>query len=552
LNPIHFSANAARATKIFAVLARNGFLEFLEQIEAPSSWLSRLIPSRSARLNVWQRIRVTAEELGPVFVKFAQIVSTRADVLPEPLIEELKRLRDQVRPVPWEQMRPVLERELKGPIEEIFAEFDREPVAAGSIAQIYRARLRTGEAVALKVQRPGLRKEIKADLEILHWFALKMQEHLPELSAYDLPTVVNEAGENMLRELDFDIEARNTNHFNATNPYPTEIFSPKVYEKHSTKRLLVLEWIDGASPGAVQLAPAEGARLAHIGGRSIFHQIMLAGFFHADPHSGNLFITSDGRLCLIDWGLAGQLTRHMRYFLADVFDGIAHQDSEKVVRVVLANALTKHRVDPVRLENEISIMLLKYPRFDAASGAFGRVMLELLYIFGSNGIRLARDYSLLAKSVIAIEEVGKTLDPGFDIRSAAEPFLKELSLERWSPKTLASLFYWDVRTALRNARDIPGSVARLMRNLEEGEFSINFVHRGLDEVRESFEHGVNRLVLAIIIAATLLSSSLIISRATEDSTGSFLYTLGKFGFTAALLLGFWLLYEIIRHGGKKK
>jgi ubiquinone biosynthesis protein len=551
LNPIHFSANAARATKIFTVLARNGFLEFLEQIEAPSSWLSRLIPSRPARLNVWQRIRVTAEELGPVFVKFAQIVSTRADVLPEPLIEELKLLRDQVRPVPWEQMRPILERELKAPIGELFIEFNRVPVAAGSIAQIYRARLRTGEAVALKIQRPGLRKEIKADLEILHWFALKMQEHLPELRAYDLPAVVNDAGENMLRELDFDIEARNTNHFNATNPYPTEIFSPKVYEEYSTKRLLVLEWIDGTSPGATPLPPAEGARLAQIGGRSIFNQIMLAGFFHADPHSGNLFITPDGRLCLIDWGLAGQLTRHMRYFLADVFDGIAHQDAEKVVRVVLANALTKRRVDPVRLENEISIMLLKYPRFDAASGAFGRIMLELLYIFGSNGIRLARDYALLAKSVIAIEEVGKTLDPAFDIRSCAEPFLKKLSLERWSPKTMASLFYWDVRTALRNAREIPGTVARLMRNLEEGEFSINFVHRGLDEVRNAFEHGVNRLVLAIIIAATLLSSSLIISRATEDSTGSFLYTLGKFGFTAALLLGFWLLYEIIRHGKRK-
>lgn len=548
MNPLRFSANAARLTKIITVLGRNGFLEFLEQIEVPSSWLSRLVPARTERLNHWQRLRVTAEELGPVFVKFAQIVSTRADVLPEPLIEELKRLRDQVKPAPWEHMRPLLERELKGTVEEVLAEFDQTPVAAGSIAQVYRARLRSGEAVALKVQRPGLRKEIKADLEIIHWFAVKMQQHLPELRAYDLPNIVDEAGENLLRELDFTIEARNTVYFNTTNPSPTEIYSPKVYEELSTKRLLVLEWIVGLPPGAEKLPPGVGAKLAQVGGRSTFQQIMLDGFFHADPHTGNLFVTPDYRLCLIDWGMTGQLTRNMRYFLADLFAGIADQNPEKVVQVVLANALTKKRVDRVRLEKEISIMLRKYPRFDADSGAFGHIMLELLYIFGTNGIRLARDYTLLAKAVLAVEESGKVLDPAFDIRPCAEPFLKKLNVERWHPQTIASLFYWDWRVAIRNAREIPGTMMRLLRNLEEGEASINFVHRGLDGLRESFEHGVNRLVLAIIIAATLLSSSLIISRASEDTMGTFLYNLGKFGFIGALLLGVWLLYEIIRHG----
>jgi len=547
LNPIRFSANAARLTKIITVLGRNGFLEFLEQIEVPQSWISRLVPARTERLNVWQRIRVTAEELGPVFVKFAQIVSTRADVLPEPLIEELKRLRDQVKPAPWEQMRPVLERELKGPVEEVFAEFNQTPVAAGSIAQVYCARLRSGEAVAIKAQRPGLRKEIKADLEILHWFAVKMQQHLPELRAYDLPSVVHEAGDSMLHELDFTIEARNTAYFNTTNPEPTEVFSPKVFEHLSTKRVLVLEWIDGITPGAAPLPPGLGAKLAQAGGRSVFHQIMLGGFFHADPHTGNLFVTADGRLCIIDWGMAGQLTRNMRYFLADLFAGIAEQNPEKVVQVVLANATTKRRVDRSRLEKEISIMLRKYPRFDAESGAFGHIMLELLYIFGSNGIRLARDYTLLAKAVLSFEEAGRTLDPAFDIRSCAEPFLKKLGLERWHPQTVASLFYWDWRVAIRNAREIPGTVVRLLRNLEEGEASINFVHRGLDGLRESFEHGVNRLVMAIIIAATLLSSSLIISRASED-TSSLLYWLGEGGFVLSMVLGFWLLYEIIRHG----
>ncbi len=548
MSPFRFSANAARLAKILAVLGRNGFLEFLEQIEVPSRGLSRLIPVRKERLNLWQRIRVTAEELGPVFVKFAQILSTRADFLPEPLIEEFKLLRNQVHPVPWEQMQIIFEHELKAPVEEVFAEFDRTPVAAGSIAQVYRARLRGGEAVALKVQRPGLRKEIKADLEIIGWFAQKMQQHLPELHAYDLPAIVNEAGENMLRELDFTIEARNTAHFNATNPYPEAVFSPRVHEAYTTKRLLVLDWIDGVPPEEVQLSEEARAKIAVNGARSVFHQIMIAGFFHADPHTGNLFVMPDGKLCLIDWGMAGQLTRTMRYLLADLFAAIADQNPEKIVQVALANAITKRRVDPVRLEKEISIMLRSHAHFDTASGAFGRIMLDMLYVFGSNGIRLARDYALLGKAVLAYEEAGKVLDPNFDIRTVAEPFLKKLSLERWHPKTIASLFYWDWRAAVSNAREIPGTMMRLLRNLEEGEASINFVHRGLEGLRTTFEDGINRLVLAIIIAATLLSCSLVVSRISPESLP---YRIAEVFFFAAIALGCWLFYETLRSHRRK-
>jgi len=535
--------------EIVTVLVRNGFQEFLEQIETPRSWLRRHIPLRPGRLNVWQRLRVTAEELGPTFVKFAQLLSTRADVLPEPLIEELKRLRNQVRPVPWEQMRPWLERELKGTVEEVFAEFDQAPVAAGSIAQVYRARLPSGAVVAVKAQRPNLRKEMKSDLEIIHWFAKKMQQHLPELRAYDLPAVVDETGENMLRELDFTIEARNSAFFNNTNPYPQEVFAPTLHDAFTTHRLLVYDWVEGVAPELVTLPPEARARVAQAGGRSVFDQIIMSGFFHADPHTGNLLVTFDGRLCLLDWGQAGLLTRQMRYFLADLFDAITDDDPEKIVRVTLANALTKRRVDAGRLEKDVSLMLRKYSDDDKGRD-FGRIMLDLLYVFGTHGIRLARDYAMLAKAMLAIEEVGKILDPSFDIRPIAEPFLHKLNVERWHPRTMTRMMYWDWRAALRHAREIPGTMMRLLRNLEEGEASINFVHHGLDGLRASFEHGVNRLVLAIIIAATLLSSSLIVSRVSAADLETFPYILGKYGFVAAMIFGFWLLYETVRHRRK--
>jgi ubiquinone biosynthesis protein len=550
LNIFHFTTNAVRITEISTILVRNGFLEFLEQIEAPSSWFSRFAKPRHDRLNIWQRIRVTAEDLGPTFVKFAQVLSARPDVLPQPLIDELKKLRDQVRPASWEDMRPALERELGGAVEETFAEFNPVPVACGSIGQVYRARLKSGEPVAVKIQRPGIRKEIRADFEIIAWFAQQMQTRVPELRAYDLPAIVAEAADGITQELDFTIEARNADFFNSVNPHPEEIFAPKVHESFTTKRLLVFEWVDGVAPAKVTAPPEERTRLANIGGRSTFHQIFITGFFHADPHSGNIFVTPDGRLCLIDWGLAGQLTRHMRYFLADVFSGVSNQDAEKVVQAALANAISKRRIDPVRLEKDVQIVLRKYQRDLSASENIGKVMLDLLYVFGSNGIRLARDYSLLTKAVIAIEETGKTFDPAFDINSIAQPFLRKLGLDRWSPKTLLGLAYWDLRAALRQLRELPGGLQRLLRNLEEGETTINFVHRGLDGLRTTLEHGVNRLVLAIIIAAILLSSSLIIARVGPETSGP-LYKISEYGFIFALLFGLLLLYETWRHGRKK-
>ncbi|HVU38775.1 MAG TPA: AarF/UbiB family protein [Opitutales bacterium] len=550
LNPIHAFHNLVRLTEISSVLIRNGFREFLEQIETPRSWLTRNIKPREGRLNLWERIRVTAEELGPTFVKFGQVLSTRADVLPEPLIQELKRLRNQVKPAPWEDIRPMLERELKGRVEEVFAEFDQQPVAAGSIAQVYRARLPGGALVALKVQRPNIRKEMKADLEIIRWFAEKMQQHLPELRAYDLPAVVDETGENMLRELDFTIEARNATYFNHTNPYPQEVFAPRIHDAFTTRKLLVYDWVEGVEPEKCTLPPETRARIAQAGGRSTFDQIIMSGFFHADPHSGNVLVTPDARLCLIDWGQTGQLTRTMRYFLADLFSAITDDDPEKIVRVALANALTKKRVDSARLEKDIGIMLRKYS--DEQKGRdIGRIMLDLLYVFGTHGIRLARDYALLAKATLAIEETGKALDPAFDIRPISEPFLQKLNLERWHPRTMTRMMYWDWRTALRHAREIPGTFMRLLRNLEEGEASINFVHHGLDGLRRSLEDGVNRLVLAIIVASTLLSCSLIVARVSPESLHKFPYVLAEYFFVAAIIFGCWLMYETLRSHRRK-
>ncbi len=301
-----------RAPEIVGVLARHGFGEILERIGVPARLRSRAQPE-FLHLNIWQRIRITLEELGPTFVKLGQILSTRPDVLPEPLIKELRLLRDKVRPVPWEEMNRVLIEEISGPVDRLFFDIQESPVASGSLAQVHRAkRCDNGQTVALKIQRPGIRREIEADFVFISWFAREVHQRIKELRPYDLPDVVEEIRQAMAQELDFTIEARNANFFNQINPYDDEVYAPTVDEELSTRRLLVMEWISGVPPGEADLDPEDARRLARIGGRSLFHQMFLAGFFHGDPHGGNVFITPDRRICFVDWGLAGQLTREMR------------------------------------------------------------------------------------------------------------------------------------------------------------------------------------------------------------------------------------------------
>ncbi|MDR2845231.1 MAG: phosphotransferase [Puniceicoccales bacterium] len=540
--------NVVRAKEIFTVLVKNGFLEFLEQVGAPSSRLARFITIPAQNLTVWQRIRVTCEQLGPTFVKLAQIASTRDDLLPEPLTKELRCLRDQVAAVPWEAMSGVLSAELRGGREEHFSEFDTAPVACGSIGQVYRARLKAdGRLVAVKLQRPGVRRAMRTDLEILAWLAQRAHERFPELRSFALPIIVAEASAGLLQELDFTIEARNTVHFNASNPFP-DVFAPEVLSGLGTSRLLVTEWVDGLSPGDSRIPPETAARLAAAGAASVFRQIFLDGFFHADPHSGNLLVTTDGRLCLIDWGLAGSLTRRMRYMLADLFGAVARQDAEKVLQALFASGMKK-RLDRTKLEVDVGQVLRLYSNLAESPGQFGNAMMDLLRVFARHGIPLARDYTLLAKAVLAIEESGRRLDPAFDLQRHARLFLHKLQMERWSPFTLAKLGYWEIASNVAQIREIPGTLSRFLQQLEDGEASLNVEHNGLEQFRGTIEIAVNRLVFAIIVAALLVGSSMLVRG--HEGLWQFPPNLGVIGYALAFFFTLYLIWDILRHGRHK-
>jgi len=301
--------HAVRAKEILAILARHGFADFLDQIELPEGVWRRVLPSRTERRSTAERIRMAAEQLGPTFVKLGQLLSMRPDILPPDLILELSKLQDQVEPLPCSIMRPALEEALGREPAEVFRDFDENPVAAASLAQVYRAQLHDGTPVVVKVQKPDLRRRMETDFELAVWLASLLHHRVARLQPFDLPGMLAESRDAILRELDFRQEARNQEYFNALNPHPERVFAPRVYSAYCGERVLVMERIAGRSVReASDMDPESRRRLAARGAESLLRQVFIEGFFHADPHAGNLFVTPDGRLCFLDWGLAGHLT----------------------------------------------------------------------------------------------------------------------------------------------------------------------------------------------------------------------------------------------------
>jgi ubiquinone biosynthesis protein len=543
--------HAVRAKEIFAVLAKHGFSDLLDQLDLPVGIRERIGPAPLPERSIWVRIRVMLEDLGPTFVKFGQLMSMRPDALPAPLILELRKLQDNVRPVSFADIRPVLIEDLAGDPAVIFSEFDETPVASASLAQVYFARLRAdARPVAVKIQRPNIAKTVQIDLEFAGWIIHQLHHRLAALRPYDLPSVVVEIRDGMRRELDFRGEARNQQYFNTLNPYPDRVFAPAVVNEYTTGRVLIMDRVDGSPVGRAPVTAELGRLLAAAGAESIVHQILVAGFFHADPHAGNVIVTPEGRLCFLDWGLAGHLTRRLRHALADFWLAAVEQDAERIVTIALRLAPAGARVDQRIMEKEVTLALREELNFAIGRQELGRAMLKLLFIFGQSGILLSRDYSLMAKSILAIEEIGRLLDPQFDLRPHTEPILREVFRERNSPRTLSRQVRDFVRSSLIGMRDLPEELHRLIKRLEHDDLTINFNHQGLESLDDGLRTAANRLTVGIISGSLIIGSShMVATRVPPYFHGYPLLPI--VGYILSFVLGIYIVWDIIRHGRHK-
>lgn len=546
MKPFNYLANAVRAPEIVAILVRWGFEDLLLQLDTPQFLLKNLVRKKVSGLTPYERVRNACEELGPIFVKFGQILSTRPDKLPEPLVMELKKLRSHVEPQPFERIKPVLLNELDGEIEDYFSEFNPEPLAAGSLGQVYKAKLlATGDTVAVKVQREDIRKTISADLEIIGWFARQLHARVDYLRPYNLPLLVREAEQRLEEELNYRNEADNAEIFRSLNSDQPRVFAPKVFANFTTRCLLVTEWVDGEAPDQVDLPAEDAAELAKLGGESVFHQIVGTGFFHADPHSGNMLITPDKRICFLDWGQAGQITMEMRYELADLFAAITSRDADKVIHVAERMSVNNRRIDRRSLEKEVTFLLNKHRQFGPAGTEIGRVGLEMLYIFGINGIQVSPDYALLSKAILCVEESARALDPEFDIQKVSNPFLRKLNKERWSMHGITRQSLYPFLEMLRRLQQIPENVQRILQRVEEEDIQINFHHTGTENLEETFNSSMNRLTAGIIVGSLIIGSSLVITTGVKPLLFGY-PAIGILGFLVSGLLGLYIVISTLR------
>ncbi len=542
-------SHAGRAREILGVLAKHGYAGLINQVELPESIWQRL-PHPGGELTTPERMRLAAEELGPAFVKLGQFLSMRPDVLPQDVILELRKLQNSVQPLPYEQMRPVLVESLGGDPAEIFADFQTEPLASASLAQVYTARLRGEQRrVVLKVLKPDVRRTIELDLDFAQWFAGQLHQRSAVLKPFNLPAMLAEARTSMLAELDFRNEARNQLFFNLRNPHPEHVFAPAVHDRYTSERVLVMDFVAGENVGATSASPAARRAIAARGAQSLVRQVLVDGFFHADPHAGNVVVTADHRLCFLDWGMVGHLTRRLRLGLAEFWAAAVEQDAERIVRI--AASLARPDAKPAELnqiEKEVTIALREELNFTVGRQELGRAMLRLLNIFGRHNLSLSQDYTLMAKAVLSIEEIGRSLDSDFDLREHTKPVLAELYRGEIGPRAVTRRLRELLRDAAEGLRDLPMELRNLMRRLEHDDFTVNFQHRGLEQLDQSLKTAANRVALALIIGALIIGSSMIVT--TGISPHLFGYpALGIVGYLISALLGLYVIWGIIRTRG---
>jgi ubiquinone biosynthesis protein len=550
--------NLGRLSEIAQVMVRHGFGYFLEAHK-----LTDLLPGRSAEARLaeadtsvgsarGQHLRELLDELGPTFVKFGQLLSTRPDVVPPDIIAELRGLQDAVRPFPFEQAERVIEEDLGNTLERLFLEFERQPVAAASIGQVHRAVLPNGHRVAVKVQRPGAPRQIEADLALLYQAARLVKERVRALDFIDARALIDEFARQIRQELDYRLEARNAQTFHrnfAENPH---VRVPKVYWQYTRARVLTLEWIDGTHVRDVDALPLtleERRDLAYLIAETWMTMIFRHGFFHGDPHPSNILVLEEaGAIGLVDFGAVGKLTDDDMSKLTRLFIDAASENVDAIPKRLADLGVRYPKEREEEFLAEIREMYYRYYGASLAEIDPLQVIREAFQLIYSINLQLPTRYLLLDRAIATVGAVGIELYPDFNVFEVAKPYARGLMLERFTPQRVARRARRDAVRYAQIFAEAPHQWHDLMEQVRDGQIEVGFVHKGLDEFLESLQHVFNRLVVALIVTGGLIGSSMIGIFATKGPQLLGINTLSVVGFALSTVLGVWLLWGVIRSG----
>ncbi|MCU0958053.1 MAG: AarF/UbiB family protein [Hydrogenophaga sp.] len=543
-----------RLNQILGVLIRHGFgdsvrrLGLADRLERAGHALKWDHAADLARLEPPVQLRLALEELGPTFVKLGQIFAGRADLFGPDFIAEFEKLHSHVPAVPLEQLRPQLREDLGGEPEAVFARFDSEPLAAASIAQVHRAQLQDGREVVVKIRRPGITDTITADLRLLARLAALAEAELPALKPYRPQLLVRELERSLKRELDLASECRHAERIAANLAGLPWIVVPQVHWAHTRERVNVQDFVDGIAGHDLARLDADGldrGLLARRGAQAVLKMIVEDGFFHADPHPGNVIYLPDNRIAFIDFGMVGRLSARRREELLQLLLGLVERNPQTVADVLLDWTGDDHGVNLGQLEAEIETFVDQYHGAPLAELNLGQMLADVTTILREHHLGLPSDMALLIKAFITLEGMGRSLDPAFHMTTEALPMLKRVVRARYQPKVVAGRAWQTLRRTLAVAEQLPHDMSRLLRNARRGRVHVGIDIAHLKRVGDQIDRAANRLTMALVIAALIVGSSIVMT-VQGGPTLFGLPAFGFLGFASAFLGGLWLVRAIWR------
>jgi ubiquinone biosynthesis protein len=549
--------NIGRVREIISILIKYGFEDIVVNSTLRNfvSENRRISWSRNEKpvfeSTRWERIRMVVEELGPTFVKLAQIMSNRPDMLPEPLIREFEKLQDKVPPFSYAEVRRIIKEESGNELEDIFAEFNPEPLASASIGQVHMARLHNGDKVVVKVQRPEAQEAIERDLTILADIVRRADRYLRRQGVLNAGDVVKVFERSMTRELDYGNEARNIQQFRAMYANSPDLYIPKVYKEFSNRRMLTMEFADGCKITNIEQLKEWGLnpeKLVEKGMGIYLEMIFESGSFHADPHPGNVLVNKKGKIVLIDFGMVGHLMRRDKYNFSMVFISIAQQDARSAAEALRKLAIEENITDGRSFEYDIQELILDYASLDVSEASIADMITRLQKIMLDYQLKVPGDIYIIFRALAILEGIGKIMHPNFRTYDFIKPWGAKVMKERLKPKNIYQDLNARFNTVSALFTSLPYELKQIMQSMRKGKLRFEVEHQGYGYLLKKMDSITNRIALTLLIVALLIGSSIM---ATVQFPPHMMTSLGLNYFSLA---GLWiagvisliLAYSIIR------
>ncbi|RLG14137.1 MAG: AarF/ABC1/UbiB kinase family protein [Candidatus Nanohalarchaeota archaeon] len=546
-----FRRSYKRYRQIFDVLVKYGFEDVAGALNVKqASYLRKRFEKpeyvRLAKLPAPVRVRMILEELGPTFIKFGQILSTRPDLIPMEYAEELKKLQDCVPKRAYSTIKDVIEEETGKEIHTIFPYFEENPIASASIGQVHIAKLKNGKKVIVKVQKPDIENVIEYDISILYDVANLIEGYMPEARQFGPKLLVSEFAKTIRREQNYRREARNATRFRQNFKGMDILYVPEVEWEYNSRKVLVLEYIEGKKFNdylASKPTVASKKTIARRINNSYMKMILEDGFFHADPHPGNIIIQKDNVVCLVDFGMVGYIDRSLRSQIVSLLYALAKEDTEKTIASFIDIGVLSDDTNIRQFRSDFHEVLHEYYNTELKEVHVSEMFHDILEVVRAHKVRLPHNFLYLLKVIGEIESICQELDPGFNLTKNMGPFLRKLLKEQMEPKYLVK----NIHEGLMSFNDFiwktPKRFNNIFDKLEHGKLKLEFEHKGLEQTNRHLESASNKITFSIIIAAIIMGSSLLILRG-----GVIVSTIGIMGYLLAALLGFWLAITIIMSG----